>query len=87
MRLPVVAPCIRSRRADAADREREMQQHARIAAPHMTLGSATYVSPVHAVERVRIRARLRRARTDFMPLYVGAGIAGVACGFLLSILG
>jgi len=38
------------------------------------------------VERVRIRMRLRRARTDFVPLYLGAGIAGVAFGFLLSLV-
>jgi hypothetical protein len=87
MRLPVAPPCVRSRRADAADRERSMQQHIRIASPRMTLGAATYVSPVHAVGRVRIRTRLRRARTDFVPLYLSAGIAGVACGFLLSVLG
>jgi hypothetical protein len=43
-----------------------------------------FVIPVRAVERVRIRTRLRRARPDFLPIYVGAGVAGVACGFLLS---
>ena len=42
--------------------------------------------PVRAVERVRIRTRLRRARHDFLPLYVGAGVAGVAFGFLLSVI-
>jgi hypothetical protein len=45
-----------------------------------------FVIPVHAVERVRIRSRLRRARRDFLPLYVGAGVAGVAFGFLLSLV-
>jgi len=45
-----------------------------------------FVIPVRAVERVRIRMRLRRARTDFVPLYLGAGIAGVAFGFLLSLV-
>jgi hypothetical protein len=45
-----------------------------------------FVIPVHAVERVRVRTRLRRARTDFVPLYLGAGVAGVVCGFLLSLV-
>ena len=45
-----------------------------------------FVIPVHAVERVRFRTRLRRARRDFLPLYVAAGIAGVAFGFLLSLV-
>jgi hypothetical protein len=45
-----------------------------------------FVIPVHAVERVRFRTRLRRARRDFLPLYVAAGVAGVACGFLLSLV-
>jgi len=66
-----------------------MQQTARLAIqhePHGPYGSDPYVSPVRAVQRVRIRSRLRRARTDFLPLYIGAGVAGVACGFLLSVL-
>ena len=63
-----------------------MQQTARIAAQHEPYGVAPFVIPVRSVERVRIRTRLRRARTDFLPLYVGAGVAGVACGFLLSIV-
>jgi hypothetical protein len=45
-----------------------------------------FVIPVRAVERVRIRMRRRRARTDFVALYLGAGIAGVAFGFLLSLV-
>ena len=45
-----------------------------------------FVIPVRAVERVRIRMRLRRARTDFVPLYLGAGIAGAVFGFLLSLV-
>ena len=45
-----------------------------------------FVIPVHAVERVRMRTRLRRARTDFVPLYLGAGVAGVVFGFLLSLV-
>ena len=45
-----------------------------------------FVIPVRAVERVRIRMRLRRARTDFVALYLGAGLAGVAFGFLLSLV-
>jgi hypothetical protein len=44
------------------------------------------VSPVQAVKRIRFRMRIRRARTDFMALYVGAGVAGGICGFLLSII-
>ena len=45
-----------------------------------------FVIPVHAVERVRFRTRLRRARRDYLPLYVGASVAGVAFGFLLSLV-
>ena len=45
-----------------------------------------FVIPVRAVNRVRIRTRLRRARHDFVPLYLAAGVAGVACGFLLSLV-
>ena len=63
-----------------------MHQTARIAVQHETYGPGPFVIPVRAVERVRIRTRLRRARTDFLPLYVGAGVAGVACGFLLSVI-
>ena len=54
--------------------------------PHEPHGPGPFVIPVRSVERVRIRTRLRRARPDFLPLYVGAGVAGVACGFLLSII-
>lgn len=63
-----------------------MQQSARIAISRTSYGADPYVSPVQAVGRVRFRMRLRRARTDFMPLYVGAGVAGGICGFLLSII-
>ena len=45
-----------------------------------------FVIPVRAVQRARIRMRQRRARTDFVPLYLGAGIAGAAFGFLLSLV-
>ena len=45
-----------------------------------------FVIPVHGVERVRFRTRLRQARRDFLPLYVAAGITGVAFGFLLSLV-
>jgi hypothetical protein len=62
-----------------------MQDVARIAISRRPYGADPYVSPVRAVERVRIRMRLRRARTDFLPLYVGAGVAGGICGFLLSV--
>jgi hypothetical protein len=63
-----------------------MHYSARIAVQHEPHGAGPFVIPVRAVERVRIRTRLRRARTDFLPLYVGAGLAGIACGFLLSII-
>ena len=63
-----------------------MQQSARIAISHVRYGAGPYVSPVRAVERVRIRTRLHRARADFLPLYVSAGVAGVVCGFLLSVV-
>ena len=63
-----------------------MQQFARIAVSQSSYGSGPYVSPVRAVERVRVRMRLRRGRTDFLPLYIGAGVAGVVCGFLLSVV-
>lgn len=46
-----------------------------------------YVSPVHAVERVRVKARLRRSRTDFVVLYLLAAVAGMVSGFALSVLG
>ena len=63
-----------------------MQQSARMAIQHEPYGPGPFVIPVRAVGRVRIRTRLRRARTDFLPLYVGAGVAGVAFGFVLSII-
>jgi hypothetical protein len=63
-----------------------MQQCTRMSVEHGPYGSDPYVSPVRAVQRVRFRTRLRRARTDFLPLYVGAGVAGVVTGFLLSII-
>ena len=63
-----------------------MQQAARIAVSRMPYGPDPYVSPVQAVERVRFRMRLRRGRTDFLALYVGAGVAGGICGFVLSII-
>jgi hypothetical protein len=62
-----------------------MQQSARMALQYAPQQPGPFVIPVRAVERVRIRTRLRRARPDFLPIYVGAGVAGVACGFLLSI--
>jgi hypothetical protein len=46
-----------------------------------------YVSPLHAVERVRIRARRARYRPDFIVLYALAAVAGMAFGLVLSILG
>ena len=63
-----------------------MQQTARLAIQHEPHGQGPFVIPVRAVGRVRIRTRLRRARTDLLPLYIGAGVAGVACGFILSIV-
>ena len=63
-----------------------MHQTARITVQREPYGPGSFVIPVRTVERVRIRTRLRRARTDFLPLYVAAGLAGVACGFVLSII-
>ena len=63
-----------------------MQQIATSTFQHGIHERGPFVIPVHAVERVRFRTRLRRARRDFLPLYVAAGIAGVACGFLLSLV-
>ena len=51
----------------------------------MLQGQPAYVSPVHAVERVRVRARIRRSRPNFAVLYAVAGIAGIASGLFLSI--
>ena len=48
--------------------------------------SPAYISPVHAVERIRIRSRLRRPRPDFVVLYGLAAVAGMAFGFVLSVL-
>jgi len=62
-----------------------MQQIATSTFQHGIRERGPFVIPVHAVERVRFRTRLRRARRDFLPLYVGAAIAGVASGFLLSL--
>lgn len=45
-----------------------------------------YVSPVHAVERIRIKPRLRRSRPDFVVLYLLAAIAGMFAGFVLSVV-
>jgi hypothetical protein len=53
---------------------------------HIPYRAGPYVSPVRAVGRVRVRTRLRRARADFFPLYVSAGVAGMVCGFLLSVV-
>ena len=47
---------------------------------------AAYVSPLHAVERVRIRTRRARTRPDFVVLYAAAAIAGMASGLVLSLL-
>ena len=66
-------------------RERQMQQIA-TTFQHRAYERGPYVIPVRAVDRIRIRTRLRRARTDYLPLYVGAGVAGVACGFLMSVI-
>ena len=63
-----------------------MQQIATSTFQHGIRERGPFVIPVHAVERVRMRTRLRRARTDFLPFYVAAGVAGVACGFLLSLV-
>ena len=44
-----------------------------------------YVSPLHAVDRVRVKARGRRSRPDFVVLYAVAAIAGMASGLMLSV--
>jgi len=46
-----------------------------------------YVSPVRAVQRVRVRARRGRSRTDTGVLYGLAAVAGMVSGLVLSILG
>ena len=63
-----------------------MQQIATSTIPRGIHERGPFVIPVRAVERVRIRMRLRRARTDYVALYLGAGVAGVAFGFLLSLV-
>jgi hypothetical protein len=52
----------------------------------MLQGQSAYVSPVHAVERVRVRARRRRSRPNFVVLYALAAVAGMASGLVLSIV-
>ena len=47
---------------------------------------SAYVSPVHQVERIHVRSRLRRARPNFVVLYALAAVAGMASGLVLSIL-
>ena len=44
-----------------------MQHIATFTFQHGVRERGPFVIPVHAVERVRIRTRLRRARTDFLP--------------------
>ncbi len=63
-----------------------MQQIATSTFQHGIYERGPFVIPVRAVDRVRIRTRLRRPRHDFFPLYLAAGVAGVACGFLLSLV-
>ena len=63
-----------------------MQQIAISTFQHGIHERGPFVIPVRAVGRVRIRTRLRRARHDFVPLYLGAGVAGVVFGFLLSLV-
>ena len=63
-----------------------MQQIATSTFQHGIYERGPFVIPVRAVDRVRIRTRLRRPRHDFVPLYLVAGVAGVACGFVLSLV-
>jgi len=63
-----------------------MHTSTRFAVQHAATGDSPYVMPVRSVGRIRIRSRMRRARADFLPLYLSAGVAGVACGFLLSVV-
>lgn len=46
----------------------------------------TYVSPVHPVRRVRVRARHLRSRPDVVALYGLAAVAGMALGLVMSVL-
>lgn len=45
-----------------------------------------YVSPLHAVDHIRVKTRGRRSRPDFVVLYAVSAIAGTASGLMLSIL-
>ena len=63
-----------------------MRQIATSTFQHGIYERGPFVIPVRAVGRVRIRTRLRRARHDFVPYYVAAGVAGVAGGFFLSLV-
>ena len=53
----------------------------------MSMRQPAYVSPVHAVERIRINARRVRwrSRPDFTTLYALAVVGGMISGFLLSV--
>jgi hypothetical protein len=46
-----------------------------------------YVSPLRAVQRVRVRSRRGRSRPDVAVLYGLAAVAGMVSGLVLSILG
>jgi hypothetical protein len=63
-----------------------MQQIATSTIPRGIHERGPFVIPVGAVKRVRIGMRLRRTRTDFVALYLGAGIAGAVFGFLLRLV-
>jgi hypothetical protein len=46
---------------------------------------AHYRSPLHAVERVRIRLRRVRSSPDFAVLYATAALAGIVTGYVLTL--
>lgn len=46
---------------------------------------AHYRSPLHAVERVRIRIRRVRSSSDFAVLYAVAALAGLVTGYVLTL--
>ena len=46
---------------------------------------ARYHSPIHAVERVRIRLRRVRSSPDFAALYAAAALAGIVTGYVLTL--
>jgi hypothetical protein len=46
-----------------------------------------YRSPLHAVDAVRVRLRGDRRSVDLAPLYAVSAIAGIATGYLVTLIG